>query len=441
MSKGININSMFKYKKTIFFILILIIAGGYFFYIKSKKATVEYTTATVLRGNLSQTVSATGDLKDDSEIVLNFELGGRISRVFIKKGNKVAAGDSIAMLDNENLSGQAEQAKATLEKAIADAGSNEDTIRESEVLVKNAENYLEETKDLEDQKVEAAKTALDNAKDYYDDALDFYNSDVSKANKLTITTALNSKKAAEESLDTTKKSRDLAITSAENSLDSASARLKTTKSDFTINSRNALVDNAKAGYEIALNNLSKAVLKAPVSGTIVEVNNKVGEILGTGVIKESFARIIADDFIVESNIPESDIVKLKLGQLAKITFDALPSGEEYVAELIEINPAETIIQDVVYYGIKLKLSAIDQRLKPGMSVTIDVRTNEKTDVLMIPLRAIKTRSGEKFVDILKADNITQEVKITTGLEGDGGMIEVKSALKEGDNVVTFTKDI
>ncbi len=432
---------MFKYKKTIFFILILIIAGGYFFYIKSKKATVEYTTATVLRGNLSQTVSATGDLKDDSEIVLNFELGGRISRVFIKKGNKVAAGDSIAMLDNENLSGQAEQAKATLEKAIADAGSNEDTIRESEVLVKNAENYLEETKDLEDQKVEAAKTALDNAKDYYDDALDFYNSDVSKANKLTITTALNSKKAAEESLDTTKKSRDLAITSAENSLDSASARLKTTKSDFTINSRNALVDNAKAGYEIALNNLSKAVLKAPVSGTIVEVNNKVGEILGTGVIKESFARIIADDFIVESNIPESDIVKLKLGQLAKITFDALPSGEEYVAELIEINPAETIIQDVVYYGIKLKLSAIDQRLKPGMSVTIDVRTNEKTDVLMIPLRAIKTRSGEKFVDILKADNITQEVKITTGLEGDGGMIEVKSALKEGDNVVTFTKDI
>lgn len=432
---------MFKYKKTIVFILILIFAGGYFFYSRSKKAKVEYTTATVEKGNLSQTVSATGDLKDDSEIVLNFELGGRINKVFIKKGNKVAAGDSIAMLDNINLSGQVAAAKATLEKAIADAGSNDDAIREAEVSVENAENYLDETEDLEKQKVEAADTALDNAKDYYDDALDFYNDSPNKTNKLTLTAALNSKKAAEESLNTAKKSRDLSITSAENSLDSAKARLKTTQSDFTINSRNALIDNAKAGYDIALNNLSKAVLKAPVTGTIVEVNNKVGEILGTGVIKESFARIIADDFIIESNIPESDIVKLKLGQKAKITFDALPSGEEYEAELIEVNPAETVIQDVIYYGIKLKLSVVDQRLKPGMSANVDVRTNEKMDVLMIPLRAIKTRGGEKFVDILRGDNTIQEVKITTGLEGDGGMIEVKSGLKEGESVVTFTKDI
>jgi RND family efflux transporter MFP subunit len=432
---------MFRYKKTIIFVLILFVAGGYFFYSKSKKPKVEYTTATVEKGNLSQTVSATGDLKDDSEIVLNFELGGRISKVFIKKGNKVAAGDSIAMLDNVNLSGQVAVAKATLNKAVADAGSNNDAIRESDVAVDNADNFLDETEKLEKQRVDAAETALDNAKDYYSDALDFYNDSPTKNNKLTLTTALNSKKAAEEALDTAKKSRDLAITSAENSLDAAKARLKTTESDFTLNSKNASVDNAKANYEIALNNLSKAVLKAPVSGTIVEVNNKVGEILGTGVIKESFARIIADDFIIESNIPESDIVKLKLGQKAKVTFDALPTGDEFEAELIEINPAETVIQDVVYYGIKLKLSTIDLRLKPGMSANVDVRTNEKGDVLMIPLRAIKIRNGEKFVDVLSDNNLVQEVKITTGLEGDGGMVEAKSGLKNGDKVVTFTKAI
>ena len=432
---------MFKYKKTIAIILILIIAGGYFFYAKSKKPKVEYTTATVEKGHLAQTVSATGDLRDDSEIVLNFELGGRISKVFIKKGNKVAAGDSIAMLDNANLSGQVAVAKATLDKAVADAGANNDAIREADVAVDNADDFLDETEKLEKQKVDAAETALDNAEDYYSDALDFYNDDPDTTTKLTLTTALNSKKAAEEALDTSKKSRDLAITSAENSLDAAKAKLKTTQSDFTLNSKNASVDNAKANYDIALNNLSKAVLKAPVTGTIVEVNNKVGEILGTGVIKESFARIIADDYIIESNIPESDIVKLKLGQKAKVTFDALPAGDEFDAELIEINPAETVIQDVVYYGIKLKLTAVDQRLKVGMSVNINVATNEKSEILMIPLRAIKINNGEKSVEILKADNTTEEVKITTGLEGDGGMVEVKSGVKEGDEVVTFTKDI
>ena len=204
---------MFKYKKTIAIILILIIAGGYFFYAKSKKPKVEYTTATVEKGHLAQTVSATGDLRDDSEIVLNFELGGRISKVFIKKGNKVAAGDSIAMLDNANLSGQVAVAKATLDKAVADAGANNDAIREADVAVDNADDFLDETEKLEKQKVDAAETALDNAEDYYSDALDFYNDDPDTTTKLTLTTALNSKKAAEEALDTSKKSRDLAITS------------------------------------------------------------------------------------------------------------------------------------------------------------------------------------------------------------------------------------
>ncbi len=432
---------MFKYKKTIVFILILIIAGGYYFYARSKAPKVEYTTATVEKGTLSQTVSSTGDLKDDSEIVLNFELGGRISKVFIKKGDKVATGDSIAMLDNTDLTGQVAQAKATLDKAIADAGSNDDVVREADVALDNANNFLDDTKKLEDQKVDAAQSAYDNAKNYYDDALAFYNDSPTKTNKLTLTTALNSKEAAQESLDTEKKSKDLGITSAQNSLDAAKARLKTTESNFTLNSKNASVDSAKAGYAVALNALSKSTLKAPVAGTIVEVNNKAGEILGTGVIKESFARIITDDFIIESNIPESDIVKLKLGQKAKITFDALPSGEEFDAELIEINPAETVIQDVVYYGVKLKLSDVDSRLKAGMSANIDVKTNEAADVLMIPTRAIKMTNGEKSVDVLGANNLTQEVKITTGLEGDGGMVEVKSGLKEGDKVVTFTKNL
>ena len=76
-----------------------------------------------------------------------------------------------------------------------------------------------------------------------------------------------------------------------------------------------------------------------------------------------------------------------------------------------------------------------------MSANVDVRTNEKGDVLMIPLRAIKIRNGEKFVDVLSDNNLVQEVKITTGLEGDGGMVEAKSGLKNGDKVVTFTKAI
>jgi macrolide-specific efflux system membrane fusion protein len=75
-----------------------------------------------------------------------------------------------------------------------------------------------------------------------------------------------------------------------------------------------------------------------------------------------------------------------------------------------------------------------------MSCDIDVKTAEKNNVLMIPIRATKTEGSQKFVDILKADNILERKKVEIGLEGDGGMVEVKSGLQVGEKVVTFIKE-
>jgi multidrug efflux pump subunit AcrA (membrane-fusion protein) len=96
-----------------------------------------------------------------------------------------------------------------------------------------------------------------------------------------------------------------------------------------------------------------------------------------------------------------------------------------------------VIQDVVYYRIKLMLDNLDPRLKAGMSANIDIRTAEKDNVLTIPVRAIKDEDSGKFVDVLQADNTTKHVKVTTGLAGDEGMVEVTSGLNGGEKVVTF----
>jgi HlyD family secretion protein len=174
-----------------------------------------------------------------------------------------------------------------------------------------------------------------------------------------------------------------------------------------------------------------------VNGIITEVNNKAGEILGTGVIKESFSRVMSLDMIIESKVPESDIVKVKLGQHAKVTFDALSADDVFDSEIIEIDPASTTIQDVVYYNIKLKLNTVDVRIKPGMSSNIDIATAEKNDVLSIPQRAIKTQGSKKYVDVLLPDNTTKQVNIETGLQGDEGMVEITKGLNGNEKVVTF----
>jgi len=434
---------MSKVKKwSIWIIIAIAIVGSVVWYMKSKKPVTTYTTANAEKGNLAQTVSVTGDLVAKDEITLNFELGGRVSRVFVKESDKVAAGDRIATLTDATLQKQVNQAKAGLDQAIATSGGNSDSLREAKVAKDNAENTLDQTKDLNDQNIAAAKQSVTNAQNYYDDTLAYYNSLSDGAAKLqakpTLTAAENSLNAAKQALKTVNEQTDLAEISAENALDSSEARIKTVQSDYAKNARNAQVAAAQAVYDMAMLNLNKATLISPVNGIITEINNKPGEILGTGVIKETFSRVMSLDFIIQSKVPESDIVKVKLGQHAKVTFDALTLDDVFDGEIIEIDPASTNVQGVVYYNIKLKLNTVDVRVKPGMSLNIDIATAQKNDVIMVPSRAIKTEENKKYVEVLKADGITTEkVFIETGLEGDEGMVEVRLGLKGGEKVVTF----
>jgi HlyD family secretion protein len=178
---------------------------------------------------------------------------------------------------------------------------------------------------------------------------------------------------------------------------------------------------------------------SPISGTVIKREIDPGENATMNSPVISVAEI--DNLDIESNVPESDITKVKVGQKASITFDAFSSEEKFEAEISEIEPASTVIQDVVYYKVKLKLVNIDPRLKIGMSNDIDIHTAEKDNIVIIPLRAVKTDGDKKYVEILKDEknNLTDKIYITTGLSGDDGMVEATSGLSGGEKVITLTK--
>lgn len=419
--------------------VIILFISIYFLFLRKKPQT-EYTTAPVEKGSLAQTVSVTGDIVDKEEVVLNFEIGGRLSSVNIKEGDQVAVGEIIATLNDTDLNYQLEQAKAAWDKAVADAESNDDAINEAKVAIENAQDYFDKTKSLNKQNIAAAEESVKNAEDYYNDALDYYNEDKTATRKLTLTTAGNNVKSAKEAKKTAEEQSDLSETSAENTLNTAKARVDTLKSDFAEQSRDAVVASARAGYDLALNNLSRSILKSPANGIITEVNDKKGDILGTGVIKESFAKMISGDLMIEAQIPESDILKIKQGMKANFTLDALSSDENFIGEVIEIFPASTVSGDIITYKVKFKIDNPDSRFKDGMTTNLEIETAKKDSILKIPLRAVKEEGGHKYVDILKDNNQTEKTEITTGLEGDEGMVEIKSGLKEGDRVVTFAKE-
>ena len=196
----------------------------------------------------------------------------------------------------------------------------------------------------------------------------------------------------------------------------------------------ALVEKAQLSQSLASKNISDADIISPVTGIVTKKNVEVGE---TVVPSSTVLSVATHDLMVESKVPESDIAKVQLGQHANITLDALPLDVIFDSEIIQIDPASTVVQDVVYYNIKLKLENMDERIKPGMSANIDIKTAEKDDVLMIPLRAVKTEGSQKTVDVLQADNTVKTVKVETGLQGDDGMVEVTKGLNARDKVVTF----
>jgi RND family efflux transporter MFP subunit len=200
----------------------------------------------------------------------------------------------------------------------------------------------------------------------------------------------------------------------------------------------ARIAQAESDLQVAKIRFYNSILTAPTDGIIVAKNIEKGEVALVNSPVITIAK--SEELEIESNVPESDIVKVEVGQKAKVTFDALEADEVLNATVTEIEPAATVIQDVVYYKVKFKLENPDPRLKLGMSEDVDILTASKENVLIIPLRAVKTEGKEKMVEILKDEenNITEKIKITTGLEGDEGMVEVTGGnLKAGDRVITL----
>jgi len=199
----------------------------------------------------------------------------------------------------------------------------------------------------------------------------------------------------------------------------------------------AEVEKAEAIVAAAQKQLSKTVLYAPIDGTVIKRNIDPGENVTANVPLLTIA--VTENPVIEANVPESDIVNVAINQKASVTFDALSLNEKFEAQVSEIDPASTVIQDVVYYRIKLKLTKPNNQLKVGMSTDIDINTAQKNNVVMIPERAIQTENNQKYVKVLKPDNTIKKINIQTGLSGDGGMVEVTNGLSSGEQVVTLIK--
>ncbi|HEY4526024.1 MAG TPA: efflux RND transporter periplasmic adaptor subunit [Candidatus Paceibacterota bacterium] len=201
-----------------------------------------------------------------------------------------------------------------------------------------------------------------------------------------------------------------------------------------IKAQEAQVAQARANVELIQAQLAKTVLRAPLGGVITKQDAKQGAITATNV---NLVSMIAGSLLIEVNIPEVDIAKVKIGDSVAITLDAYGENTKFSGKVTSVDPSETIVEGVATYKTKIFFSQKYEQAKPGMTANLDILTDKKDNVLVIPQRSVKTEDGKKIVMLPVPDQTTgQEREIVTGLRGSDGNIEVVSGLEEGEIILS-----
>ena len=178
--------------------------------------------------------------------------------------------------------------------------------------------------------------------------------------------------------------------------------------------------------------LSDYTVRAPFNGVIAKVSVKKGDSVSTAT---ALATLISHQKIAEISLNEVDVAKVKVGQKATLTFDAIPDFT-ISGQVAEVDTLGMVTQGVVNYTVKIVFDTQDDRVKPGMSVSAAIITNVKQDVLLVSNSAIKSNGNGQYVEVL-VNNAPQSQTVETGLSNDT-LTEITSGLKENDKVVTQT---
>lgn len=412
-----------KSRKGLYFILggiLLIVVLAVAAAMKSRQsggATAVTTDKAVVK-TITQLVSATGKIQPEVEVKISPEVPGEIIEMPVREGDVVKTGDLLAKLRSDVYRYQVEQREADL--AAARASSLDSKVR----LVK-AQEDLRRSEEL------AAKNL------------------VSASDLLAARTIAEAAQAGYE-----------------NSL--------------------AQIKRAEGTLSQAQDQLSKAVIYSPMDGTISSRTSEVGDrVAGIGQYGGIEIMRVADlaNMEVRVNVNENDIVNVKIGDQARIAIDAYPN-RTFHGEVKEIASAAKTTglqtqEEVTNFQVKIRVSDKDIELRPGMSATVDIETRTVENVVAVPTQAVTARTREKSqtIDELAAAREAKEkesrgdgqatavnekirrereradrealervvfvrngdtvkmVPVETGI-ADTTHTEIKSGLKEGDEVVT-----
>lgn len=451
-------------KKTIIIILILAIIGtGIYFGVRfaqenaAKTMASTYQTVTVSRGNLTAIVGATGTVRANQTALVSWQTTGQIDTIKYELGETVTADSILASLRKTSLPQNIILAEADLVTAkrnldsllnsslaqaqaqanlanTADALDKAETRRESKEYQRASQNTIDEA-------YANYIVAKDNAKEWekrYDNVDHLPEDDPMRAAAFAEWAAAKTLMARAEANWRYAQGlpSDMEVEIADGSLALAQAqyndalreweRLKDGPDPDDIAAAEARI----AAIEATIDFIN---LRAPFDGTITEIRSKTGDQIAPGVV--SFRIDDLSRLLVDVEIPEIDINRLKIGLPARISFDAI-DNKEYEGIITQVAQVANITAGIVNFTVTLELTNADEFVRPGMTAAVNIVVSEIEDVLIIPNRAVRLRDGQRVVYVLKpGELVPNPVNIAIGSASDLQSEVLEGEIKEGDVIV------
>jgi len=354
-----------------------------------------------------------------------------------------AAQNALISLENANASADASIDSAVLSAENADATANA-SLKSAKIALDKAQHDYDWTKadpSSTSDEVYQAKQSLKSAQAAYDKALVESENNASSADidyeqaELSAQSKVASAEAAyQDALNSQSKSYWNNLSSLE------SAQLKISTASLAIKKAEAQVELSKISIEIAKLNIGNNEILTPFDGIVLASDYDQG---GTAK-EESTISIISNSFVIKTDINETDINKIEVGQQVDITLDAY-SGQVFKGEVTKKSSISENISNVITFEITITPDeSAASSLLYGLSANLTIIEESAKSVLYVPVGAVYKQNGKQYVDVVTAtteeltsENISQytkTVEVVTGIS-NYNYIEIKSGLNEGDVIM------
>ena len=384
----------------------IVALAGFYFFGRDSSAT-QYMTVRVERGNLRNTVTATGTLQAVTTVQVGSQASGTISALYADYNSIVKKGQVVAQLDPAVSKAQVDQARANLEQAkaslvqaraavvnsragVSDAKAKgqaaQSTVQNNQAGVSGAEAnvavlkaQLDDALSLLKQQESLLKSGVIAQRDY-DVSQTAYKTAEAKYNQAVA--QLNQAKLTQQS------SSSAGIAQSNAAVEQSQAQVQ--QSQAQVAQASAQVQQAQAALSLAEVNLSHTTIASPIDGIVVSRDVNVGQTVAASLSAPTLFTIANDltQMQVIANIDQADIGLVEQAKSVKFSVDAFP-GKDFDGKIeqMRINPQN--VQNVVTYNVVIDVNNPDQKLKPGMTANLTITIDERNNVLKVPNSALR----------------------------------------------------